>query len=133
MECPRCGTDNREGVTKCSVCGYDLTIPKTKAPPNDNSINVAPSPNIQYITYSYTPAQMPLPVSEAVSTKKKFIAAILAFLLGGFGVHKFYLGEKKAGKNYLLFCWTGIPFILGWIDAIIYLTMSDKAFASKYH
>ena len=33
--------------------------------------------------------------------KDKTTAAILAFFLGGFGVHKFYLGESGLGIIYL--------------------------------
>ena len=29
--------------------------------------------------------------------KSKIVAALLAFLLGGLGIHKFYLGKAKAG------------------------------------
>ncbi|HCD9233303.1 TPA: TM2 domain-containing protein [Elizabethkingia anophelis] len=35
--------------------------------------------------------------------KNKFITVILAFFLGGFGIHRFYLGETKKGLLYLFF------------------------------
>lgn len=57
---------------------------------------------------------------------------MLAFFLGGFGVHKFYLGRIGAGVLYLLFFWTFIPAIIAFIEMIIYITMSDEAFAAKY-
>ena len=41
---------------------------------------------------------------------------LLAIFLGGFGVHHFYLGRTVAGVLYLIFSWTGIPTILGWIE-----------------
>ncbi|HEX2573335.1 MAG TPA: TM2 domain-containing protein, partial [Polyangia bacterium] len=41
--------------------------------------------------------------------KDKNTAAILAFTLGGIGVHRFYLGQTGMGIVYLLFCWTFIP------------------------
>ena len=44
---------------------------------------------------------------------------LLAFFLGGIGVHKFYAGKAGAGILYLLFCWTFIPGILAFIDFII--------------
>lgn len=64
--------------------------------------------------------------------KSKAAAAILALFLGGFGVHKFYLGRIGAGLLYLLFCWTFIPAIIAFIEFIIYLTMTDEAFSAKY-
>ena len=64
--------------------------------------------------------------------KSKITAGILAILLGGFGVHKFYLGKVGMGILYLVFCWTGIPGIVGLIEGIIYLTCSDAEFQTKY-
>jgi TM2 domain-containing membrane protein YozV len=49
---------------------------------------------------------------------KKFNAYFLAFFFGGFGAHCFYLNKPIRGLSYLLFCWTGIPFLLGWMDML---------------
>ena len=67
-----------------------------------------------------------------VGTKSRITAALLAFFLGGFGVHKFYLGNIMLGLLYLVFFWTFIPAVIAFIEFIIYLTMSDEAFAQKY-
>ena len=42
---------------------------------------------------------------------------LLAIFLGGLGIHHFYLRRNSPGCLYLLFSWTGIPDILGWIEA----------------
>jgi len=68
----------------------------------------------------------------SVSGKDRTTAALLAFLLGGFGGHKFYLGKWVQGIFYLLFFWTLIPGVIAFIEAIIYLTMSDADFGKKY-
>lgn len=65
-------------------------------------------------------------------TKSKVSAGVLALLLGGLGVHKFYLGQAGMGILYLLFCWTFIPGFIALIEAISYFTMSDAVFARKY-
>lgn len=65
--------------------------------------------------------------------KNKMTAELLALFVGGFGVHKFYLGQTGIGVVYLLFCWTGIPGIIAFIEAIILLTMSDDDFNAKYN
>ena len=62
----------------------------------------------------------------------RLAAALFAILLGGIGIHKFYLGRVGWGIVYLIFFWTGIPMIVGIIEGIVYLTMSDEAFAAKY-
>lgn len=49
--------------------------------------------------------------------KKNVVTAMaLALLLGGFGAHKFYMGEKLIGLLYLVFSWTLIPVIFAVID-----------------
>jgi TM2 domain-containing membrane protein YozV len=70
--------------------------------------------------------------ATAASSKNKTTAGILAILLGGFGVHKFYLGKTGLGVLYLVFCWTLIPAVIGLIEGIMYLTATDEAFAKKY-
>jgi TM2 domain-containing membrane protein YozV len=65
--------------------------------------------------------------------KSKTTAAILAFFLGGFGVHRFYLKQSGLGALYLLFFWTFVPAIVAFVDFIIFLTMDDNAFNAKYN
>lgn len=65
--------------------------------------------------------------------KNKTTAAILAFFLGGFGIHRFYLNQGGLGITYLLFCWTFIPAIIAFVDFIIFLTIDDAKFNAKYN
>lgn len=50
--------------------------------------------------------------------KSKGLAGALAFLIGGFGVHRFYLGQWW-GIFYLVFFWTFIPGIISFVEAIV--------------
>jgi TM2 domain-containing membrane protein YozV len=63
---------------------------------------------------------------------ERVLTAILAILLGSFGVHKFYLGDTGLGILYLCFSWTGIPAIVGIIEGVIYLSKSDEEFEKEY-
>jgi len=65
--------------------------------------------------------------------KNKNLAAIFAFFFGIFGAQKFYLGETGWGIIYLLFCWTYIPAIASFIEALLLLGMSEEDFNHKYN
>ena len=68
----------------------------------------------------------------APNGKSKLAAVLFAFFLGSFGFHKFYLGQIGMGVLYLLLCWTFIPGVLGIIEGILLLIMSDEDFIRKY-
>ena len=62
---------------------------------------------------------------------KRMVAGILAILLGGWGVHKFYLGKTMPGILTILMCF-GAFGIIPLIEGIIYLTKSDADFVKEY-
>ncbi|WP_108650669.1 TM2 domain-containing protein [Dongshaea marina] len=80
-------------------------------------------------------------VIPANISAKKITAALLAFFLGAFGAHKFYLGYTKQGVIMLLvflfgFILLGIPSmiigIIAFIEFILYLIKSDDEFEKTY-
>lgn len=64
--------------------------------------------------------------------QKRCIAFLFALCGGTIGLHKFYLGQVWMGILYLLFCWTAIPTVIGIIEAVYYLWLSDADFSAKY-
>lgn len=70
--------------------------------------------------------------ANLAGAKSRVVAVALAWLLGAFGAHKFYLGQPIWGLIYLVFFWTGIPMLLGLIEGIGYLLTSDAEFARRY-
>lgn len=64
--------------------------------------------------------------------KSKVLAGVLAIIFGGLGIHKFYTGHIGWGIVYLLFSWTYIPTIVGFVEGIIYLCASNEYFNMKY-
>jgi len=64
--------------------------------------------------------------------KNKSTATLLAFFLGGFGAHRFYLEQRKLGWYYLAFCWTGVPFLIGIIDGLAFIFTGYARFNQKY-
>ena len=62
----------------------------------------------------------------------KVAYVLLAFFLGGLGVHNFYAGKIGLGILYLVFCWTLIPGIAAFIQAIIALCKNSDANGKIY-
>ncbi len=71
-------------------------------------------------------------IDRKIRIKNQKLAIWVSFLLGGLGLHKFYLGQYLIGSLYLLFSWTLVPIIVGWVDAIRTLKMSSFNFEQRY-
>ena len=106
IRCPECAQSVSDQARTCPSCGYPLRDGVERGQ-----------------SYNHPPA---------IPTKSRSIAILLAIFLGGFGIHKFYLNKPGQGVLYLLFCWTFIPAIAGFIEAIIYLCHDDQSFQQKY-
>lgn len=71
--------------------------------------------------------------SEIAPEKNKLVAGLLGILLGGLGVHRFYLGDMTGGViRILLNIACGAGALVGLIEGIIYLTKSDSDFQKIY-
>jgi len=66
--------------------------------------------------------------------EKKVLCGVLGIILGGFGVHRFLLGDVVGGiiRIVLTFVTCGIGSLIGLIEGIIYLTKSDQQFVDEY-
>ena len=116
--CPQCGAPAAEGAAKCEYCGAAIGQPVAQ-----------PQAQPQYNQQSYNPVN---PAAANLPEKSKIVAGILALLLGGLGIHKFYLGQIGKGILYLILCWTYVPGIIAFVEGIIILTSSDEKFQQKY-
>ncbi len=69
------------------------------------------------------------PVYVANNTKavSKVVYCLLAFFLGGIGIHKFYAGKIGTGILYIFFCWTAIPSFIAFIEFIVALCKKADA------
>ncbi|MDH5766403.1 MAG: NINE protein [Gammaproteobacteria bacterium] len=63
--------------------------------------------------------------------RSKVAAGLLAIFLGGFGIHRFYLGQWW-GIFYLLVFWTGIPGLISLIEGLVFLLCSEDSWNEKY-
>ena len=64
---------------------------------------------------------------------KAIICSALSLIFGGIGIQKFYLGQTKRGLLYILFCWTGIPYLLCIVDLLRFIFMSEEQFDLIYN
>jgi TM2 domain-containing membrane protein YozV len=103
--CTNCGTELQENQEVCLKCGV---MAKSKSSAKDPFATTTPN------------------------GKNKLIAGIFGIFLGAFGVHKFYLGQTGIGVIYAIFFWTGISAIIGFIEGILLIAMSDEEFSQKY-
>ena len=71
-------------------------------------------------------------VDPDIRIKNQRLAVWFSILFGGLGVHKFYLGHYLKGSLYLVFSWTLVPFIVGWVDAVRTFKMSAFSFEKRY-
>jgi TM2 domain-containing membrane protein YozV len=65
--------------------------------------------------------------------KNKVVAGVLALLLGGLGIHHFYLGSTTAGLICLVSSCFCIGGIIALVEGIMLLMMSDAEFDARYN
>jgi TM2 domain-containing membrane protein YozV len=81
---------------------------------------------------------VPLPSANSPDSTTRIVAGILGILLGALGIHKFVLGQPGPGIIMLLVslltCGWGAPILalIGLIEGIIYLRLSDADFHRRY-
>lgn len=56
---------------------------------------------------------------------------IVAILFGTIGLHKFYNGKYGKGLLYVVFCWSGIPTVVGLLEGIHYLTETQEEYEEE--
>ncbi|MBF0188556.1 MAG: NINE protein [Magnetococcales bacterium] len=61
----------------------------------------------------------------------KTMALLLAFLGGGLGAHKFYLGAWGWGILYALLLPTGVSVVVAFAEGIRYIIMDEERFRAK--
>ena len=129
--CPQCGAPIDPGASECKFCGEKIAT--QQAANQQQPVNMGQPTIVIQQQAAPQPQQVYTAINPSWPIKSKTTAGVLALLLGGIGVHKFYLGKAGMGILYLCFCWTGIPAILGLIEGISYLCANDENFQLKHH
>lgn len=128
VDCPFCAEPINARARKCRHCGETVDVAMRKAEEAMRFSERQGQGNV------YMNAAVAAPAAPAYyrPVKSKGAAIVLALLLGGLGIHKFYLGRAGWGIIYMLFCWTFIPACIAFVEAIVYACTSDQAFHYKY-
>lgn len=103
-------------LSQCSECGQKIDPSLTTCPLCHDSLGLEALAGID----------------PNIKVKNQKRAVLFSALLGGLGIHKFYLDQPIEGSLYLLFSWTLVPIIIGWIDAIRTSKMSPSSFEQRY-
>ena len=85
---------------------------QTTEPAANSGINI----NVQNTQTNAVPNMY---IANGKKAVNKVVYLILAFFLGGIGIHKFYAGKIGSGILYLAFCWTAIPALIAFIEFIV--------------
>ena len=136
VKCPECGgtkcTALNNETYRCLYCGTTIKVKseeEVQQTVQQATQSVAQQPQVVVqVQVPQQPAQ-----TQKVHNRTKGVAAILALLLGGFGVNFFYLGQIGVGIACIIFSFTGIPSLIGVICAIYYICMSNEEFDQKYN
>jgi TM2 domain-containing membrane protein YozV len=139
---------------------------REKPSPEDSTPPAAPGPGTPPPADSPTPIPAASPVPQAAAVppaapqpagdlsaseiqSKKLASGLLGILVGGLGIHKFYLGYQQEGIVLLLVtvlvggvggfvtCGlllpvAGVTWVIGLVEGILYLTKTDDEFANTY-
>ncbi len=136
--CPFCEAEITSTASKCRYCGEWISRDCLKC---GNPIKkqwaargyCADCEGMGATGYSVQPAPGASQVPMYHGFKKnRSVSVGLALVFGGIGAHKFYLEKPGKGVLYMLFCWTGIPSIVGLFEAAKYIRMDEEEFHRRF-
>jgi TM2 domain-containing membrane protein YozV len=124
--CPQCGKEVSGSPAFCPSCDVKLTkgIQLTKVKPKEETRppQAAASPSAQRAVIP--PAQVTVPPSTqvVVSPKSRLATTLLAFFLGAWGGHRFYLGKIGTAITMLVLLilgWATLSIIVGIVSFVV--------------
>ena len=93
MYCKNCGNEINENAVACMGCGFAKGTGEKFCANCGSEIN----PGAVICTNCGAATKTTVNANVGGEQKSKLVAVLLAFFLGGFGIHDFYLGYNKNG------------------------------------
>lgn len=109
--CPSCGAEVSNMAAACPKCGAPIN--STNHQSNEDRVNMflathsskLPAASIPQIRQMLLAKPEKINVAMAVDYKDPMIAFVLCFLLGGLGIHRFFIGDTGIGVAQLVLFW----------------------------
>jgi len=124
MFCPNCGSQVPDDANNCPNCGASMNSGASNqnydaGPINDGNQTFGTN----QVNYQYQPNQQSQTNNFGGERKSKLVAGLLGLLLGGLGIHNFYLGRTGRGVIQIIVTLVtcGIGSIWGLIEGIMIL------------
>ncbi len=118
MYCPKCGNEIDDEALICPNCG--VATSRYYQEQSHQQPNVVINNSNQNVNTNVNRFGM-------ASPKSKLVALLLAIFLGGFGIHRFYVGKIGTG---LIWMFSAGLFGIGWLIDIILILLGG--FRDKY-
>ena len=140
--CTKCGAEPTSHRNFCRNCGAKLNPNQVVCVKCGSAVEAIPKRSSSGTGFIDALNNLTKPqsanrssVKSGSTNKNKIVAGILAILLGGIGIHKFYMGSWGWGVVYViagLLTWGILTGIASLVEGILLLIMSDEKFAEKY-
>jgi TM2 domain-containing membrane protein YozV len=142
LACPHCGksyviSERYSGASvKCQFCGERFRVPEEELIPD--AVYVDEPPRQSRRSQQSNDSDPGFPTQRMGAEPNRVVAALLGIFLGVLGVHHFYTGQTSKGLHCLIWpvptCGLAlIGFtILGFIDGVRYLLMSDHEWSHRW-
>lgn len=125
------GIATASAQTALAETNYSQTISTSLSENIDYKIIVDSCLDIIKADRNLTEEEKDLLIEQLSNNPKQVAAGLLNIFLGNIGVGHFYTGQPLRGVLDILFCWTGIPGIIGLVEGIIWLCDSEEEWEER--